>query len=84
MFTDRSTAATVQENQLDSCLYVGEVTHCRRHPVEHRFRYRMFMWLLDLSELETVWEEVVAIAEQVGSHPLCKAVASPAGMCIPR
>lgn len=55
MSTDRSTVAAPQSKQLNSCLYVGEVTHYRRQPVEHRFRYGVFMWLLDLGELEQVW-----------------------------
>ena len=33
-----------------SCLYIGEVTHHRRLPVEHRLRYRLFQLFLDLDE----------------------------------
>lgn len=33
-----------------SCLYVGEVTHHRLQPVEHRLRYRLFQIFLDLDE----------------------------------
>jgi uncharacterized protein len=35
----------------DSALYEGWVTHRRRGPVEHAFRYRALMTLLDLDEL---------------------------------
>lgn len=38
-----------------SCLYEGSVQHRRRTPVEHRFRYALFMVYLDLSELESVF-----------------------------
>ncbi len=34
-----------------SCLYTGQVRHRRFMPVEHAFRYRLFMVYLDLSEL---------------------------------
>ena len=38
-----------------SCLYAGWVRHRRREPVEHAFRYRLFMTLLDLDELDDVF-----------------------------
>ena len=31
-----------------SCLYEGEVMHCRKRPVHHRFVYRVFSLLLDI------------------------------------
>jgi DUF1365 family protein len=34
-----------------SAIYEGWVTHRRRRPVEHTFRYRVFMPLIDLAEL---------------------------------
>ncbi|MEZ6138480.1 MAG: DUF1365 domain-containing protein [Pirellulaceae bacterium] len=34
-----------------SCLYEGTVSHRRRSPVEHQFRYRIYMVLLDLNEI---------------------------------
>lgn len=34
-----------------SCIYDGVVTHRRRVPVEHKFRYQLFMVYLDLDEL---------------------------------
>lgn len=35
-------------------LYVGKVAHRRNIPVEHRFQYPMFMWFLNLDELDTL------------------------------
>lgn len=37
-----------------SALYVGQVTHRRLKPREHRLSYRVFWMLLDLDELEAV------------------------------
>lgn len=34
-----------------SCLYEGEVMHCRLRPERHRFTYRVFSLLLDIDEL---------------------------------
>jgi len=34
-----------------SCIYEGTVGHRRHQPVEHAFRYRIFMLLLDLAEI---------------------------------
>ena len=36
-----------------SALYVGEVAHQRARTFDHRLRYRVFMLLLDLDEVET-------------------------------
>lgn len=36
---------------MDSCIYEGQVRHSRTEPVDHRFRYRVFMMYLDLAEL---------------------------------
>ncbi len=38
--------------ELASCLYEGWVSHRRFTPVEHAFRYRLFMVYLDLAELD--------------------------------
>lgn len=38
-----------------SCVYQGSVHHRRRLPVEHSFRYRVFMLYLDLGELDDVF-----------------------------
>lgn len=39
---------------MKSCLYEGYVTHRRFQPVEHSFRYRLFMVYADLAEMETL------------------------------
>lgn len=38
-----------------SCLYVGNVRHRRFHPRDHAFTYPLFMVLLDLDELPSVF-----------------------------
>lgn len=40
---------------LASCAYEGTVVHSRRTPVAHTFRYRVFMLLLDLDEVDAVF-----------------------------
>ncbi|QDU38086.1 hypothetical protein Mal4_24070 [Maioricimonas rarisocia] len=40
---------------MNSCLYEGVVRHRRHTPVEHAFRYSLFMVYLDLEELEEVF-----------------------------
>ena len=37
-----------------SCIYEGRVEHRRLSPVEHRFRYKLYMLYLDLDELPSV------------------------------
>ena len=37
-----------------SCLYEGQVVHDRRTPVRNLFRYGVYMWLVDLAELEAL------------------------------
>jgi DUF1365 family protein len=41
-----------------SALYVGTVMHARREPVEHVFRYPVYMTLLDLEELPLLDREL--------------------------
>ena len=41
--------------ELSSCLYEGTVTHHRREPFTHAFRYRLFQFFLDLDELDVVF-----------------------------
>lgn len=36
---------------MDSCIYIGEVMHARSVPVQHRFRYPLYVYGLDLAEL---------------------------------
>lgn len=42
---------------MESCIYEGQVRHTRRTPVQHSFRYRMFMMYLDLDELPTLFRK---------------------------
>lgn len=42
---------------MHSCIYEGTVRHRRFHPVDNRFRYRLFMMYLDLRELPSVFED---------------------------
>ena len=39
-----------------SCLYDGHVLHRRKVPVEHEFRFPLFMVYLDLEEIDVVFE----------------------------
>lgn len=38
-----------------SAIYRGVVEHVRHEPIEHRFRYRLYMLWLDLDEIETLF-----------------------------
>ena len=40
---------------MHSAIYVGQVRHRRMQPVGHEFRYRLFMMMLDLDELDQVF-----------------------------
>lgn len=40
---------------MNSCIYRGTVSHRRLAPVEHEFRYSLFMMYLDLAELDDVF-----------------------------
>ena len=39
---------------MNSCLYECHVMHARFSPRQHRFLYRIFLFALDLDELETL------------------------------
>ncbi len=41
---------------MQSCIYQGQVSHSRRTPIAHRFRYNVFMMYLDLEELPRVFD----------------------------
>jgi len=41
---------------MHSAIYVGRLDHRRLRPVEHGFRYRLFMLYLDLAELDSVFK----------------------------
>lgn len=44
-----------EAGELQSCVYKGVVTHQRWRQFEHRFSYRIFLFYLDLGELETLF-----------------------------
>jgi uncharacterized protein len=41
---------------MESCIYEGWVRHRRFDPVDHQFRYPLYMMYLDLSELDRVFQ----------------------------
>ena len=41
--------------RLNSCIYVGTVRHRRKKTAAHQFKFQLYMLLLDLDELETVF-----------------------------
>jgi len=51
-----------ESNSLRSCLYECDVMHHRLEPKEHHFRYRIFMFAIDLDELDRVANKVVGFA----------------------
>ena len=40
---------------MHSSIFSGQVSHSRKRPLEHSFRYRVFMMYLDLAELDKVF-----------------------------
>jgi len=42
---------------MKSCIYEGKVRHRRNAPTHHQFDFRMFMLMLDLDELKTVFSK---------------------------
>lgn len=40
--------------ELNSCLYEMDVMHCRVEPKKYRFKHKIFMFYLDLDELDTL------------------------------
>ena len=40
---------------MNSCIYVGTVRHRRKQPTTHQFDFQLYMLLLDLDELRTVF-----------------------------
>ena len=41
--------------RLNSCIYIGKVRHRRKQPTAHQFNFLLYMLLLDLDELATVF-----------------------------
>ncbi|HMT93987.1 DUF1365 domain-containing protein [uncultured Thiothrix sp.] len=60
-------------NALNSCLYSGMVGHCRYQPTLHRFTYSIFLFALDLDELNSLpnlgWWFKVKRAALMSFHP---------------
>jgi len=42
---------------MHSAIFSGQVRHARKTPKHHAFNYRVFMMLIDLSELDTVFQK---------------------------
>ena len=41
---------------MHSCIFEGKVRHRRFSPVDHSFRYSLYMMYLDLGELDQVFQ----------------------------
>ena len=54
---------------MHSCIYEGNVSHCRFEPLEHRFQYRLFMLFLDLEEIP----ELVGSSKLISNRKLSTA-----------
>lgn len=46
------------KNIVNSCLYYATVVHVRSEPIKRSFDYRLFMFYLDLNELETIKKKI--------------------------
>ncbi len=56
-----------------SCIYEGIVEHRRLSPVEHRFRYKLYMLYLDLDELPSVLQGGFGLhAERFSPASFCR------------
>jgi DUF1365 family protein len=55
-------AAALSEVTLRSCLYECDVMHHRLEPKENHFRYKIFMFALDLDEIDAVTGKVFGFA----------------------
>lgn len=53
-----------------SCLYEGHVEHVRAADRPNRFRYPMYMWLIDLDELESLGRSLLVGVERRGVHSI--------------
>lgn len=53
--------------ELNSCLYECSVMHHRLAPKEHHFEHRIFMFYLDLDELDAVADKVVLFSRNRGN-----------------
>ena len=48
--------------ELESCLYECQVMHHRMHPKKHRFVYRLFLFGIELSEVETLANQLTPLS----------------------
>jgi uncharacterized protein len=55
-------AAALPDVPLRSCLYECDVMHHRLEPKENHFRYRIFMFALDLDEIDSATKRVLGFA----------------------
>ena len=49
---------------MNSCLYRCEVMHHRLFPTEHKFRYNIFMFYIDLDELEMLGKTLLFFSNE--------------------
>src|ERR1700744_94066 len=47
---------------MNSCLYLSNVMHNRMEPKKHRFHYRIFMFYIDLDEIDMLAKKFVLIS----------------------
>ena len=47
---------------MNSCLYRAQVMHHRLEPKQHRFHYNVFMFYLDLSEIDAIARKFLFIS----------------------
>lgn len=47
---------------MNSCLYLSNVMHNRMEPKKHVFHYKIFMFYIDLDELDTLAEKILLIS----------------------
>lgn len=55
-----------RDAELSSALYVGEVVHQRSRTFEHRLRYRLWMVLVDLDELDGIQDRLRLLGRRLG------------------
>ena len=48
--------------ELESCLYECQVMHHRMHPKKHRFVYRLFLFGIELNEVETLANQLTPLS----------------------
>ena len=48
--------------ELNSCLYETNIMHCRIRPKRHQFMHKIFMFYLDLNEIDVLSEKVLLLS----------------------